>query len=284
MAQWRRLGRVQKQILKVLNTRPPDPDSFVYTTRDRIRVRIEGWFCIDNVVYHMLNEFDEDGNLIDYHEATVSERICIWSAIRQLERRGLIEAMILPVAWSDRFLNMPKHCGPGYYGKDKRGHSNRKKLIRLVPQTVPIGLDDHRRGRKRKRKTRVIKRGHSDKKKAIRLIQRTGAITQDNNERGKNRAEDSLINTHSDHAIVLILAFLKEKATRQPSGFQVSSRAMSKALGKHFDLDYGEVWRLTAFVIDALVARGILQPFNTTTKRVVFRVGPHTPLGSLSHA
>lgn len=83
---------------------------------------------------------------------------------------------------------------------------------------------------------------------------------------------ESLIATQGNEAIALIIALLKERAVKQQSGFQINSRRISKALGEHFDLDYGGVWRLVSFVTDALVARGILKPFNTTTKRVVFRV------------
>ena len=111
--------------------------------------------------------------------------------------------------------------------------------------------------------------------------------------------EQNLIHAHGDEAIALIIALLKERAAKQQSGFQINSRRISKALGEHFHLDYGGVWRLVSFVTDALVARGILNPFNTTTKRVVFRVDArlvrnllpeiktagseriiHTPLGS----
>ena len=114
--------------------------------------------------------------------------------------------------------------------------------------------------------------------------------------------KQGLIATQGNEAIALIITLLKERAVKQQSGFQINSRRISKALGEHFDLDYGGVWRLAAFVMDALVARGILQPFNTTEKRVVFRVdaslvrnplpeiraagseGSHTPLGFRARA
>ena len=84
--------------------------------------------------------------------------------------------------------------------------------------------------------------------------------------------EPNLIHTHGDEAIALVLSLLKEKAAAQPLGFQISSTAVRRVLGEHFDRGYGGVWRLAVYVTDALVARGILKPFNQTTKRVVFRV------------
>lgn len=105
--------------------------------------------------------------------------------------------------------------------------------------------------------------------------------------------EQNLIHAHGDEAIALVLSLLKGKSAAQPLGFQISSTTVRKVLGEHFGRGYGGVWRLAAFVTDALVARGILKPFNKTTKREVFRVdtvtatdskGSGTPAVFPSHA
>ena len=105
--------------------------------------------------------------------------------------------------------------------------------------------------------------------------------------------EKGFLCTHSDQAIELVISLLKGRAKKQPSGFQVSSRSVRRALAEHYDRSTREVKMLATFVMHALVARGILKPFNKTEYRVVFGVntvtatdsrGSYTPAVFPSHA
>ena len=82
----------------------------------------------------------------------------------------------------------------------------------------------------------------------------------------------SFITVRGKEAVLLILSLLKKKSTKQPTGFHLSTRALRKILVKHFDCDPVGVSKIAGFVVDALVARGILKGFNKTVHREVFRV------------
>ena len=72
------------------------------------------------------------------------------------------------------------------------------------------------------------------------------------------------IETYGQEAIVVVVALLKEKAATQMSGFQITSRTIRKVLGAHFKRGTAGMWRLASFVMNTLVAKGILQPYTTT--------------------
>lgn len=85
----------------------------------------------------------------------------------------------------------------------------------------------------------------------------------------------SLIDTRGEEALKLILATLRERASRQENGGQISSQIINRILREKYG--WGAPHSLNQYVTKILIKKGILTIVDKSRIRTVYQINPCIP-------
>ncbi|MGB8780692.1 MAG: hypothetical protein WCD81_08590 [Candidatus Bathyarchaeia archaeon] len=123
----RGLGELQRRIIERLKVRKPEDGMFYHfeTSLSLERTVDNGWHSLGNLIGEVQDDsatHNIEGKDYDWSKLTVSDRQSFWRAIRNLEKKHLIESQFF------ERMSLHRVCSDEH----RRGGVSRVKAIRLV--------------------------------------------------------------------------------------------------------------------------------------------------------